>query len=173
MIHLLAVSGSLRAASTNTALLRAAAALAPPDIAIDLFDGIAALPHFNPDLEHAMPPAVQAWLAQLGRCDGVLVACPEYAHGIPGAFKNALDWIVGSAELTPKNVVLINTAPRARHAQAALAEVVATMGWTILATPVISIANTGSDAAALAADPALAAQIRATIDVFRQQRAGA
>lgn len=166
MLKLIAVSGSLRAGSANTALLLAAAALAPPQVSITLFDGVGALPHFNPDIEADPPQSVQAWRALVGECDGVLIACPEYAHGIPGAFKNALDWIVGNAELTGKRFLLINTSHRAVHALAALAEVLATMGWIKLAEPVIPVANRGLDARAIAADADLAGQIGQAIRYF-------
>ncbi len=157
--HLIAISGSLRAASANTALLRAAMLLAPSGVHIDLVEQMDALPHFNPDDEHNPPPVVLQWRARIGACDALLIASPEYAHGIPGAFKNALDWLVGNVELVGKPVVLINTSPRATHAQAALAEVLATMGWTVLDQPLIPVANLGWTDAAMAADPAVSAQL--------------
>lgn len=158
-VQLIAVSGSLRAASANTALLHAAVALAPRGIHIDVFDGVAGLPHFNPDAEQDPPPSVQHWRARIRACDAVLIASPEYAHGIPGAFKNALDWLVGNADLVGKPVVLINTSARATHAQACLAEVLVTMGWTILAAPVIPVANRGWTCADMAADPTVSGQL--------------
>lgn len=138
-MKIVAVSGSLRAASANTALLRAAIALAPPGVQLALYDEVGALPHFNPDAEAAAPPAVRRWQALLLGCDALLIACPEYAHGVPGAFKNALDWVVGLVGLEGLPVALINTAPRAVHAQAALAEIVTTMGWSIVAAASLQI----------------------------------
>lgn len=99
MIRLLALSGSLRARSSNGALLEAAALLAPAGMRIEPFAGIGALPHFNPDLEAgALPDAVRALRERVGAADGLLISCPEYARGIPGSFKNALDWLVGGPE---------------------------------------------------------------------------
>jgi chromate reductase len=97
-MRILAISGSLRAASSNTALLRAAAALAPEGMEVVLYGGLGDLPHFNPDLEGAAPPAVIDLWARVREADGLLIACPEYAHGVPGAMKNALDWLVGGDE---------------------------------------------------------------------------
>ena len=78
MIKLLAISGSLRAVSTNTALLRAAKLLAPPGMEIELYDGLAGLPHFNPDLDtDPLPPAVTAWRKRIADADGLLVSSPE------------------------------------------------------------------------------------------------
>lgn len=138
-MKIVAVSGSLRTASANTALLRAAAALVPPGTELVVYDDVGALPHFNPDHEGAPPAVVTRWQALLLGCDAILLACPEYAHGIPGAFKNALDWVVGTVGLEDLPVALINTAPRAEHAQAALAEVVTTMGWRIVADASLTI----------------------------------
>ena len=92
----------------------------------------AQLPHFNPDWEAEAPDVVRRWQALLRGCDAVVIACPEYAHGIPGAFKNALDWVVGTVGLEGKPVALSNTAARAHHAQEQLADVITTMGWTII-----------------------------------------
>lgn len=134
-----AVSGSLRAQSANTALLRAAIALAPAGVEIALYGELGSLPLFNPDIEEPAPAAVARWQQVLRACDAVVIACPEYAHGIPGAFKNALDWVVGTTALEAKPVALINTAPRATHAQAALAEVLTTMGWTVIEAASLTI----------------------------------
>ena len=124
-MKILALSGSLRAASSNSGLLRAAAALAPRDMVFTFYDQqLAGLPYFSPDLdgEGATPPDKVAELrALLAGCDGVLISCPEYAHGVPGAFKNALDWIVSSGELGGKPTALLMASPSgAQRAQAAL-----------------------------------------------------
>ena len=170
MLTFIAVSGSLRAASANSAVLRAAAALAPAGVRVEIYDGVGNLPHFNPDIEGDPPAAVLAWRAMLRECDAVLIASPEYAHGVAGAFKNALDWVVGSAELAGKDVALINTSARAEHAQAALAEIIVTMGWNIVAAPVIPVANKGLDESAIAADPVLAAQLNDVLKSLVQNK---
>ncbi|NHZ89487.1 FMN reductase [Massilia sp. CCM 8733] len=168
MIILIALSGSLRRDSANTTLLRAACALAPAGVRIVLYEGVGELPFFNPDSESDPPPAVRELRGLLGAADGIIVASPEYAHGVPGAFKNALDWLVGCAELGSKPVALINTSARALHAQAALAEIVTTMGWTVIAaaSPLIAVANKGFDAARMVADPALAGPLLAAIEAL-------
>lgn len=165
-----ALSGSLRQGSANTMLLRAAVALAPPGIRIVLYEGVGQLPHFNPDLEGDPPLAVRELRALLIGCDGIIVASPEYAHGVAGAFKNALDWLVGSAELSARPVALINTSGRAVHAHAALAEIVTTMGWMVIAaaSPVIAVANKGLDHAAIAGDPLFAQPLLTAIEALAQ-----
>ncbi|MFB9242409.1 NAD(P)H-dependent oxidoreductase [Massilia antarctica] len=170
MKTLIALSGSLRRDSANTALLRAALALAPPGVRVVVYEGTPMLPFFNPDIEADPPSAVRELRALLSAADGVIVASPEYAHGVPGAFKNMLDWLVGCAELGSKPVALINTSARAVHAQAALAEILTTMGWRVIAaaSPVIAVANRGFDQAHIAADPALAGPLLMAIGVLVQ-----
>src|SRR4030095_14086854 len=127
MIRILAISGSLRAKSSNTTVLRATATLAPGDLSITIYEGLGELPHFNPHLEAAEPLSVIRYRHELQRHDGVLISSPEYAHGVPGVLKNALDWIVGSGELVDKPVALINASPRSTYAQASLIETITVM----------------------------------------------
>src|SRR5215510_1633664 len=96
-IRVLAISGSLRRASSNTALVNAAARLAPSGIEVAIYEDLDQLPPFNPDLDNDTPPTpVCEFRAALRSADAVLVSSPEYAHGVPGVLKNALDWVVGS-----------------------------------------------------------------------------
>ncbi|UZJ30351.1 NADPH-dependent FMN reductase [Streptomyces endophytica] len=110
-LSLVALSGSLRARSSNGAVLNSA---------LTLWDGpattadIGALPHFNPDLdgEDATPPAAVAALrTAVASADALLVVSPEYAHGVPGVLKNALDWLVSSGEVVHKPVAVITASP--------------------------------------------------------------
>lgn len=131
-----AISGSLRAESSNAALLRAAVRLAPAGMTITLYKGMGTLPHFNPDVdaEGAVPvAAVAALRAAFFEAQGVLISSPEYAHGVPGTLKNALDWMVSSGELTDKPIVLLNaSAAGAGFAQASLVETLTVMGGRVL-----------------------------------------
>jgi len=111
-MHILAISGSLRASSTNTRLVRATSALAPADMAFTMYDGLADLPHFSPDLDGDDPHAsVQNLRKLLKEADGVFICTPEYAFGVPGSLKNALDWTVSSGEFYRKPVVAISASP--------------------------------------------------------------
>jgi NAD(P)H-dependent FMN reductase len=126
-MRILAISGSLRAASSNGALLRAAARLAPEGVRVALYDGIAELTHFDPDLDREpAPAAVARWRGALRDADAVLLSSPEYAHGVPGALKDALDWIVSSGELAEKPLALINTS-RSSYAEPQLRETLGVM----------------------------------------------
>jgi NAD(P)H-dependent FMN reductase len=94
MIRILGISGSLRKASFNTALLRAAQSLADPDVGIEVAT-LAGIPLYDGDLEarEGLPPAVTALKDRVLSSDALLLATPEYNNGIPGVFKNAIDWM--------------------------------------------------------------------------------
>jgi chromate reductase len=167
-MKILAISGSLRAASTNSALLRGAALLAPAGVEIDLYQGLGGLPHFNPDLEDAEPPAVTDLRARVRESGGLLFAVPEYAHGVPGALKNLLDWLVGGEEFIDKPVALFNASPRATHAQASLRETIRTMSGHIVEEASIPVPLLGKvlDPEAIAADPELSVMLRGALAAF-------
>ncbi len=115
-IHALMISGSLRRRSTNTAVLRTAAAVAPPEVTTTFFSGVADLPAFNPDLDvEPLPGAVAQLRHQIHRADVVVVSTPEYAGALPGAFKNLLDWTIGDdrpGSIYEKPVAWINVSSR-------------------------------------------------------------
>ena len=140
-IRIVAISGSLRSGSSNTLLLRAASAIAPPRMVVELYDRIDRLPFFNPDLDtDQVPDAVESFRAELRTAHGLLISSPEYAHGVPGVLKNALDWLVGSTqgEIVDKAVALVNASPRATHAQASLVETLRTMSARVVADVTLS-----------------------------------
>ena len=134
-MRLLALSGSLRAISTNTALLHAFADIAPDGIAVDVFDGLGDLPLFSPDLEADTPDSVLRLADKVAACDGILIACPEYAHGIPGAFKNALDWLVSRFEIPGKPVMLVHASTRSAYLREHLGEVLRTISCRLFPGP--------------------------------------
>ena len=94
MANILGVSGSLRAGSLNTALLRAAAGLQVEGVSLEVAT-LRGIPLYDGDVEAAegIPDAVRALKAKVRAADGVLLATPEYNNGIPGVFKNAIDWL--------------------------------------------------------------------------------
>jgi chromate reductase len=144
-LKILAISGSLRAASSNSAVLRVAARVASSGIDVSVYDGIDRLPYFNPDLDREfddplLPATVRDLRAAIAAPDAVLISSPEYAHGVPGVLKNALDWLVGGPEMVQKRVALLNTSPHATHAQASLAETLRTMSVMFVSEASIAIA---------------------------------
>jgi chromate reductase len=143
-MRILAISGSLRAASINSALLRATLRLAPEGMDIVFFNGVGSLPLFNPDLETRVPPPVALLRNAVAEADALLIASPEYAHGVTGAMKNVLDWLVSFEPFIHKPVALFNTSPRAHHADAALREILKTMSAVIVEAASISIPLLGA-----------------------------
>jgi chromate reductase, NAD(P)H dehydrogenase (quinone) len=92
-MRILGISGSLRAASYNTALLRAAGQLAPPGVAVDIYEGLELLPPYNEDRDTDAPPAEVGRLrAEIHGADAVLFATPEYNTTMPGQIKQVVDW---------------------------------------------------------------------------------
>ena len=145
-MRLLAISGSLRGASINTAALEALARLAPDDVKVLLYRDLADLPAFNPDddiEDKPKPEPVETLRTLVDASDALVIAAPEYAHGLPGALKNALDWLVASETFAGKPTALINTSPRAFHAQASLREILSTMAARLIPEAFVSISLTG------------------------------
>lgn len=132
-MKIMGISGSLRTASVNTGLLKAAASLAPHDVEFAVYDALGNLPHFNPELDREpLPLAVADFRSQLNRSAGVVISTPEYAHGIPGVLKNALDWLVASGELYEKPIALFNPSPRTTYAQASITETLTVMSARLI-----------------------------------------
>ncbi len=105
---ILAISGSTRQSSTNLNLINAIIELSKDAIDIKVFQGLSDIPHFNPDLDNETPPSsVASFRKQLKEADGILICTPEYAMGVPGTLKNAIDWTVSSCEFSHKPVALI------------------------------------------------------------------
>ncbi len=108
-MEILLISGSLRPGSTNTALLRTAQVVAPAGISAVLYDGLATLPHFNPDDDRPpLHPCVVDLRTRIGAADALVLSTPEYAGGLPGSFKNLLDWTVGGGETYRKPLAWVN-----------------------------------------------------------------
>lgn len=167
-VRILMVSGSTRSGSTNTAALRTVRAVAPGGVTAELYDGLAALPAFNPDDDHdPLPPEAAELRRRIGEAGAVLFCAPEYAGGLPGSFKNLLDWTVGGVELYGKPVGWITVAAEGRggHAEASLATVLGYVG----ATPVegacvrLPVAREAVGADGLVDDPEFRAGLAAVV----------
>lgn len=123
-----AISGSTRQHSSNLTLLHAIAELFPDQLDITIFNGIATIPHFNPDWnEDDLPKEVAYFREQIDIADGVLICTPEYAHGVPGSLKNAIDWTVSSNNFSKKATCLITASTDGRNGHAALLETLRTI----------------------------------------------
>ena len=117
-ISILAISGSLRANSSNNAVIATAATLVAGEVDFIIYEGLGSLPHFDDSDDPA--PEVIAFRKLLGAADGVFICTPEYAFGVPGSLKNALDWTVSTGEFVNKPVALITAATGGDKAHAYL-----------------------------------------------------
>jgi chromate reductase len=166
VVRVLAISGSLRRASSNSALVDAAVRLAPVGVEVSIYRELADIPPFNPDLDTDVAPAtVFSFRAALDTCDAILISSPEYAHGVSGVLKNALDWVVGSGELIDKPIALINASTRATHAHASLRETLTTMSGRVIedASITVPLEGTAYDADGIARDVRLSELLRSSL----------
>src|SRR5260370_19644347 len=157
------------AVSGTTAVSRVAPSLATSGMVVLLYKGLGNLPAFNPDLDNDAPPdIVQTFRREIGLADGLLISSPEYARGVPGSLKNALDWLVSSHEFPGKPVALIQTSPRAVDAPAQLRLILTTMSARLVEAASITLPLLGRslDATEIVADPSLAAPLRAALAAF-------
>jgi len=112
-MNILAISGSLRKGSYNTAIVHALKKQESDRISIDIYEGLGKLPFFNADLDdHTLqrdnsPSEVKALRQKVTRADALLISTPEYAFQIPGVLKNGLDWLVSSSAIIDKPVIII------------------------------------------------------------------
>jgi chromate reductase, NAD(P)H dehydrogenase (quinone) len=143
MIKILAISGSLRSSSSNTIILRALIKFVPEHTNISIYEGIGNLPHFNPELDDGIVlDAVEDWRDRLKEADAIIFCTPEYAHGVPGVLKNALDWIVSSGEFMHKPTAVISASPSmdgGAKANASLVETLKVMMAEIVAGSILCI----------------------------------
>ncbi|MBB4566569.1 NAD(P)H-dependent FMN reductase [Rhizobium leucaenae] len=132
-LSLYALCGSQRQASTSLRLLEALRLISPDGVSIEICDSIGSLPIFNPDHEgDRTPPVVEGFAAKIRDADGLIVSCPEYAHGIPGGFKNALDWLVSRDEVPFKPLMFAHASHRGDLVLEQLTEVLKTMSLRIV-----------------------------------------
>jgi NAD(P)H-dependent FMN reductase len=169
LILLLTICGSLRAKSSNATLLDALVLLATSDIRVERYDRLADVPLFNPDIDvDPGPPSVVALRNAIARADALLISSPEYAHGVPGALKNALDWLVSGVEILDKPVALVNPSPMSRVAQPQLMETLRVMSARVVdeACVTVPIAGRDLDATGIVADAEMSAVLLRAVEAL-------
>ncbi|HEY9257065.1 NAD(P)H-dependent oxidoreductase [Chitinophaga sp.] len=122
-INVLAICGSTRQSSSNHHLIKAITDLSQDIFNVQVYEGLTDLPHFNPDLDmepDSAPAVVQDFRKQLAQADAVLICTPEYAIGVPGTLKNAIDWTVSSMHFSRKPVALITAGTSGHKAHQSL-----------------------------------------------------
>jgi chromate reductase len=175
-LRVLGIAGSLRRASYNRGLIRAATEVAPAGIVIDVFE-LAPIPLYNQDVEDAgEPDAVVAFKRAIADADALLVATPEYNHGIPGVLKNAIDWASRprvSSPLRDKSVAVMGASPgrgSTARAQAQLRDGFVFTGACVMPLPelLVGAAAAHFDEGGSVTDPELRARIVEHIEALRQ-----
>jgi NAD(P)H-dependent FMN reductase len=163
-IRILALCGSQRARSMSAGLLRACRDLAPADVAIEIFEHHKDFPLFNPERAD-VPPGVAALQEAITTADALLIASPEYAHGVTGTIKNTLDWVVNHAPFAGKPVAVLNPSYQSFHADEALKETLRTMSADLVLDACLRIPVIGSrvDPDRIASEPRFAAPIAAAV----------
>jgi chromate reductase, NAD(P)H dehydrogenase (quinone) len=165
-VKILAVSGSLRAGSSNGTLLRALSLLAPPGLEFTFREPLDSLPFFNPDIEQAgLPASVERWRAEIRSHAALVICSPEYAHGVPGVLKNALDWLVGGVEIVGKPIAVIQTSLPSTTAHTSLLEILRVMGGRVVPDASVTVHLRGRklDERGIASDAALSTILRAAM----------
>jgi chromate reductase len=167
-VNILGISGSLRAASSNSRLLAAAQALMPAGATLQISAQVAALPLFNPDLDYQRIDSVRAWAAQMKACDGLVVSTPEYARGYPGALKNALDWLVNTDAFVNKPFMLLGASDRSTVGRDSLVVVLQTMSGIHVERASITLSLLGRNLTVeqILADREMSGRIRAALQGF-------
>jgi NAD(P)H-dependent FMN reductase/GNAT superfamily N-acetyltransferase len=173
-MRLLTICGSLRARSSNRAILRAYERLAPPGTVFDHYERLAALPHFNPDLDRdgqEVPAEVASLRGAIAAANAVVISTPEYAHALPGSFKNALDWLVSDPAFAEKPVVILHASRGSTWAVDSLREVLTTMSARIIGTAAASLplGSNQVDEAAILAREDLRALLLGSIEVLMNE----
>ena len=172
-MKVLAVSGSLRERSSNTSVLRALSILAPAGTAVSFPAPLDSLPFFNPDVEESdLPRSVREWRVRIASADAVVVSSPEYAHGVSGVLKNALDWLVGGVEINGKPVAVLNARPQASIAHAALVETLRVMGARVVDQTALPLAGHRLGDEDIAGDPELAMLLLGALSRLRRAAEG-
>jgi len=169
-MKLLAISGSARQGSTNTALLMAMKALAPDGVDVSVFHRLDTLPVFSPDAEgEGTPVAVLGFLARVSAADGIVIASPEYVRSIPGGLKNAIDWMVSRFEIIGKPIALAHASHRGDEMLASLRLVLGTVSDGFLPQVFLRVPLVGKspdDIAVLMSDRDYASSIIAFLSDF-------
>ncbi len=139
-MRILTLCGSLRARSSNRAVLNAFARLVPAGVRLDHFDRVGSLPHFNPDTDtEPLPAEVSSLRSLVAHADVLVLSTPEYVHALPGAFKNALDWLVSDPTFAGKPVAILHVARGSSWALDSLREVLATMSARVIEAAVVPL----------------------------------
>ena len=167
-LKILGISGSLRTDSSATKILKEAGALFPAEVSFEIYTQLEAIPAFNDS--NTIPPVVHNFIELIANADAILFCIPEYAFGVPGALKNALDWTVSSTAFTNKPVALITAASSGDKAHAALSLTLSALGTKMPAgcSLLIPFIRTKINGEGKVTDPVLLQSLQLTVDSLIQ-----
>lgn len=169
MKSILAISGSLREGSSNHNILQLLGKMIPDGIIYSIYDGIRNIPAFDPGIDNDNPPVqVTDFREKISQADGIIVCTPEYAFGVPGALKNALDWMVSSGSFSGKPTALITASTGGENAHEAMKKILGAIDakFTPDTTLLIQFVRSKMDADGNVTDVNTAQQIKALVKAF-------
>jgi len=163
-IKILAISGSLRPGSSNNMIIKIVADMAPEDVEIEIYNGLSSIPAFD-DVDNK---PVDDLRRRIREADGVFICTPEYAFGVPGALKNALDWTVSSGDFDKKPVALVTASSVGDKGHAALLHTLTALSADVIpeATLLVSFIRAKLNAQGVITDTATAQALRSVVDNF-------
>jgi chromate reductase len=169
--NIFAISGSLRLGSSNHAILQTLGKMMPSNITYTIFNSMNEIPAFDPGLENGEPPvSVAAFRKQVSEADAIIICTPEYAYGVPGALKNALDWTVSSASFSGKPTALITASTGGENAHEALIKILGAIDANLLkeATLLIPFVRSKMDGEGNITDEETAEKLRSVFEVLME-----
>lgn len=169
MKKVFAISGSIRIGSSNHNILQLLGKMMPPNISFTIYDGLSLVPAFDPGLDNDAPPAaVSEFRALLAHADGIIICTPEYAYGVPGALKNALDWTVSSASFSGKPTLLITASTGGENAHGAMIKILGAIDAKLYpeTTLLIQFVRSKMDVEGNIIDPDTAQKLKEVFDLF-------
>lgn len=167
--NIFAISGSLRLGSSNHAILNALGKMMPSNINFIIYNRLSEIPAFDPDLDNDDPPAaVSAFRKQLFQADAIIICTPEYAYGVPGALKNALDWTVSSGSFSGKLTALITASTGGENAHEALIKILGAIDANLIqeATLLISFIRSKMDSEGKITDEETEGRLRSVLNTL-------
>jgi len=157
---ILAIPGSLRTGSSNHHILRFISGLLPADAGYQIYEDLATIPPFDPGLDNEQPPSPVIELRQLiADAQAVIICTPEYAFGVPGQLKNALDWMVSSGSFSGKPTILITASTGGENAHPALLKVLGAIDADVVGDLLISFVRSKMDSGGTLSDEQTIEQI--------------
>lgn len=169
MKNIFAISGSLREGSSNHNILQLLGKMIPNGFNYNTYDGLRDVPAFDPGIDNDNPPIPVANLRQqLSQADGIIICTPEYAFGVPGALKNALDWTVSSGSFSGKPTALITASTGGENAHEAMIKILGAVDtkFSPETTLLIQFVRSKIDGSGNVTDPDTAQKLKTLIDAF-------